>query len=143
MVSFCFTDDVDLAFTPQILNEYVREGKWIILALLYNQDDFNYWQSFLQWLNELAYYEEDEALQQQLNATPFDRVSEAIPYRVDPITSALIAKERNDVVYQNIVQLFHYFTEYRLPFLEETLRNQNAALLTQYDMESPEMSNTK
>ena len=33
------SNSIDILFTPQITREYEREGMWLILALLYNQQD--------------------------------------------------------------------------------------------------------
>ena len=74
------SNSIDILFTPQITREYEREGMWLILALLYNQQDPLCWSRFIQWLLEMEFYSEDNEMNELINNTPFNLISQQVPY---------------------------------------------------------------
>lgn len=114
---------VDLMFNQQIATEYKKEGKWLILALLYNPNNSACWSYFLQWLLFNSFYEEDASLSQLLSSTAFNEIFHVMRYDRNVSTGITISFDRNDVVYVNVLQLFVYLKEYKQAVLEAILDN--------------------
>lgn len=128
-------------FNPPISSEYDREGALVILALIYNQEDPMCWWRFIQWLLDVSFYREDEALFTLLNSTPIESINEVLHFAIDPITSLVVSKTEDQPVYYNILQIFHYFIESNISLLEAVLSSpQYAALNEVYNVEQPGMS---
>ena len=135
------SNSIDILFTPQITREYEREGMWLILALLYNQQDPLCWSRFIQWLLEMEFYSEDNTINELINNTPFNMISQQVLYSFNPCYVLSTTKEKDGIVYMNLYHLFTYLLENKQDILERVLQSTPySGLYQRYSQESPEIS---
>lgn len=132
---------IELMFNTSITSEYDREGALVILALLFNQRDPMCWWRFIQWLIDVSFYREDEAIFTLLNSTPIENTNQVLHYTLDSITSLVVSKTEDLPVYHNILQIFHYFIESNITLLETALLSPQYTVLKEvYNAEQSETS---
>ena len=109
MVCIYFYFCLDLLFTSSILYELKKEGVWTVLAILYNPVNIALWVSFINWLFQITYYEEDEMINNTINASTITTFNDHTLFEIDDAFAYIrIIPNSTSQVFFNVITIVDY-----------------------------------
>ena len=97
--------------------EILREGKYLILSLLYNMNNIESWKQFIQWVFNFELYQEDANMNELVNTISYSAIQDNRLLTKNPVTS-LTTPSHSSILFYNIYQILSYLLQQKTELMK-------------------------
>lgn len=91
------------------MEEYKKKGIWLVLGILYKPSDYQIWNTFIEWLFQMTYYNEDDMIYQTAMNSDYNIALDGSFYDVNEILGCIqLRRNPQFAVYINIINIVDY-----------------------------------